>query len=56
MIKTSDKTLLNNIIRFKKLKKCQGKFDSLMFEMLCIRKLKPNLNMQMDPIRAKLFV
>ena len=84
-IKTCDKTFLNNIVRFKKLKtiksyeklkpttfhgrrdrlneshfkilrKGQGKFDCLVFEMLYIKKFKPNLNVQSDSIRAKLFV
>ena len=34
----------------------QGKCDCLMFEMLYIKKLKSNLNVQTDSIRAKLFV
>ena len=34
----------------------QSKFDCLVFEMLFIKKLKPNLNIQTDSIRAKLFV
>ena len=38
------------------LKKCQGKLDCLIFEMLWIRKKKPSLNTQSDSIRAKLFV
>ena len=41
---------------FEILKKCQSKFDCLIFEMLFIRKLKPKLNKQCDSIRAKLFV
>ena len=45
-----------NESRFKILRKCQGKFDCLVFEMLYIKKFKPNLNVQMDSIRAKLFV
>ena len=36
---------------FKILRTSQGKFDCLLFEMLM-----PNLNVQMDSIRAKLFV
>ena len=40
---------------FEILKKCQNKLDSLIFEMLFIRKLKPKLNKQSDSIRAKLF-
>ena len=41
---------------FKILKKCQSKFDCLIFEMLFIHKLKPKLNKQCDSIRVKLFV
>ena len=41
---------------FKILRKCQGKLDCLVFEMLYIKKFKPNLNVQTDSIRAKLFV
>ena len=41
---------------FKILRKCQSKFDCLVFEMLYIKNLKPNLNVQTDSIRAKLFV
>ena len=47
---------LLNESRFKILKKCQSKFDCLVFEMLFIKRLKPNLNVQTDSIRAKLFV
>ena len=49
----------NNLLResqFTILRKCQSKFDCLVFEMLFIKKLKPNLNIQTDSIRAKLFV
>ena len=49
----------NNLLResqFRVLRKCQSKFDCLVFEMLFIKKLKPNLNIQTDSIRAKLFV
>ena len=38
------------------LKKCQGKLDCLIFEMLWIRKKRPSLNTQSDSIRAQLFV
>ena len=31
-------------------------FDCLVFEMLYIKKFKPNLNVQADSIRTKLFV
>ena len=41
---------------FKVLKKCHGKFDCLVFEMLHIKRLKPNLNVQTDSVPAKLFV
>ena len=36
--------------------KCTSKFDCLIHEMLFIRKLKPELNVQTDSIRAKVFV
>lgn len=41
----------NNLLnenRFRVLKKCHGKFDSLVFEMLPSWSLKPSLNTQMD--------
>ena len=41
---------------FRILRKCQNKFDCLIFEMLFIKELKPSLNKQCDSIRAKLFV
>ena len=47
---------LLNESHFKILRKCQGKFDFLVFETLFIKKFKPNLNVQTDSIRAKLFV
>ena len=34
--------------RFKVLKKCRNKFDCLVYEILFIRALKPNLNVQSD--------
>ncbi|KAL9954541.1 hypothetical protein ACROYT_G042091 [Oculina patagonica] len=41
---------------FRILKKCQSKFDCLIYEMFFIKELKPTLNKQCDSIRAKLFV
>ena len=41
--------------RFNVLKKCRNKFDCLAYELLFIRALKPNLNVQSDSIRAKVF-
>ena len=41
--------------RFEVLKKCRNKFDCLVYEMLIVRALKPNLNVQSDSIRAKVF-
>jgi len=38
------------------LRKCQTKFDCLIFEMFFIKELKPTLNKQCDSIPAKLFV
>lgn len=45
-----------NESQFKILRKCQGKIDCLVFEMLYIKKFKPNLKVQTDSIHAKLFV
>ena len=42
--------------RFEVIKKCRTKFDCLVHEMLSIRALKPNLNVQSDYIRAKVFL
>ena len=50
-----DKNLLNEG-QFHVLKKCHGKFDCLVYEMLFIQELKPSLNTQSDSISAKLFV
>ena len=41
--------------RFEVLRKCRNKFDCLVYEMLFIRTSKPNLNVQSDSIRAKVF-
>ena len=41
---------------FSALKKCNGKLDCWIYEMLFIMKKKPSLNTQSDSIRAKLFV
>jgi len=41
---------------FKILRKCQSKFDCLIYEMLFIKELKPTLNTQSESIRAKLFL
>lgn len=42
--------------RFEVLKKYRNKFDCLAYEMLFIGALKPNLNVQSDCIRAKVFL
>ena len=47
---------LLNESHFKILRKCQGKFDCLVFQMLYIKKFKLNLNVQTDSIGAKPFV
>ena len=41
---------------FSTLKKCQGKLDCLIYEMLVIRARKPKLNTQSDSILAKVYV
>ena len=50
-----DKNLLNEG-QFRVLKKCHGKFDCLVYEMLFIQELRPSLNTQGDSISAELFV
>ena len=40
---------------FKILRKCNSRFDFLVYEMLYIKDIKPSLNMQADSIRGKLF-
>ena len=40
---------------FSVFRKCQGKFDCLIFDMLLISDLKFSLNTQSDLIKAKLF-
>ncbi|XP_068680541.1 uncharacterized protein [Montipora foliosa] len=41
--------------QFTILKKCRGKFECLVYEMLFIQEKKPQLNTQSDSINAKLF-
>ena len=41
---------------FRILRKCQNKFDCLIFEMFFTKELKPTLNKQCKSIHAKLFV
>ena len=41
--------------RFEVLKKRRNKFDCLVYEMLFIRTLKLNVNVQSDSVRAKVF-
>ena len=49
-------TIPQNLLKcFEVLKRCRNKFDCLVYEMLFIRALKPNLNVQSDSIRAKEF-
>ena len=47
---------LLNESQFRTLKECSKKWDCLVYEMLYIRTIRPNLNTQSDSIRAKLFV
>ena len=42
--------------RFEVFKMCRNKFDCLVYEVLFIRALKPNLNVQSESIRAKVFL
>ena len=41
--------------QFTILQKCRGKFECLIYEMLFIQEVKPELNTQSDSIKAKLF-
>ena len=41
--------------QFRILRKCQRKFDCLVYEMLFIKERNPSVNTQADSIRAKLF-
>ena len=47
---------VNRVGNFKILKKCRGKLEYLIFEILIIRDKRPTLNTQSDSIRAKLFL
>ena len=40
---------------FSILRKCQGKYECLLYEMLYIKELSPSLNTQSDSIRSKLY-
>ena len=44
---------MNLNTNFKVLKKCRGKLECLIFEMLIIRNKRPTLNTQADSIRQK---
>ena len=47
----------NNLHKqFAILRKCRGKFECLIYEMLLIRKKRPTLNTQKDSIPVKLFI
>ena len=50
-----DLTPDNLIKNFKVIKKCRGKLECLIYEMLLIKNKRPKLNTQADSIRAKLF-
>ena len=41
--------------QFTILKKCRGKFECLIYEMLFIQEMKPELNTQSDSVKANLF-
>ena len=56
LYKNVHKTMLQDLLkRFEVLKKCRKKFDCLVYEILLIRALKPNLNVQSDSIWGKVF-
>ena len=46
---------LLNESQFRMLTKCSTKWDCLVYEMLYIRTIRPNLNIHSDSIRAKLL-
>ena len=50
-----DKNLINED-QFRFPKKCHGKFDCLVYEILFLKELRSSLNTQSDSISAKLFV
>ena len=47
---------MNLNTNFKVLKKCRGKLECLVFDMLIIRNKRPTLNTQADSTRAKRFI
>ena len=47
---------LLNECQFRMQRKCSTKWDCLVYKMLYIRTVRPNLNIQSDSIRANLFV
>ena len=47
---------MNLNTNLKVLKKCRGKLECLIFEILTIRNNRPTLNTQADSIRGKLFI
>ena len=51
-----DLTPGNLIKNFKVIKKCGGKLECLIYEMLLIKNKRPKLNTQADSIRAKLYL
>ena len=54
--KNMHRTMPEDLLKyFKVLRKGRNKFDCLVYEMLFIRALKPNLNVQSDSIRGKVF-
>ena len=46
---------VSSVKNFKVIKKCRGKLECLIYEMLLIKNKRPKLNTQADSIRAKLF-
>jgi hypothetical protein len=51
MVEHHDEDAKNIEKNFKILRKCRGKFECLLYEMLFIKDLKPSLNKQSDSIR-----
>ena len=53
--KNCHKSLKHFDTNFTVLRQCKTKFDSLVYEMLFIKELKPSLNVQSDSLKTKIF-
>ena len=55
MVEQHSEDAKNIAKNFNVLRKCRGKYEYLLYEMLFIKELKPSLSKQSDSIRSKLF-